>query len=256
MRIRSLVTFVVCGIAVVVGCGVQPLDLNGKTCPCDDAAGYSCDTHTNKCVATSCAGKTCLDLGIQCGAADDTCGRYLPCGDCATGLQCNGNICECKSNSCAALAAQCGSIPDGCVGRDAHDCGACPAGQTCGGGGDHKCGQNACTPKRTCAPADCGQVSDGCGGVLTCPACCVPKTCAVLGWSCGSGPDQCGGTAVCPGVCPVASPVCTADHKCCRPITCTTDVNHCGANGPDGCGGLLQCGKCDAGTCNETTHRC
>jgi hypothetical protein len=58
-------------------------------------------------------------------------------------------------------------------------CGTCPAGQTCGGGGTPGvCGAPPCTP-RTCvqAGAQCGIVVDGCGHTLDCGSCPVGQGC-------------------------------------------------------------------------------
>ncbi len=63
---------------------------------------------------------------------------------------------------------QCGPAGDGC--GSLIQCGSCPAGQTCGGGGmSGVCGAPTCTPK-TCAQlgANCGPLADGCGGILQC----------------------------------------------------------------------------------------
>jgi hypothetical protein len=48
---------------------------------------------------------------------------------------------------CADLGAECGTVPDGC--GASMECGTCPTGQTCGGGGPYQCGEGTCTPK-TC----------------------------------------------------------------------------------------------------------
>jgi hypothetical protein len=95
----------------------------------------------------------------------------------------------CVKKSCAEQNIVCGPSGDGCGGLIA-DCGTCPAGQTCGGGGPGLCGSGGgtCTPK-TCAQlsANCGPIADGCGALLDCGGC-------VKG-SCGGGgiANQCGG---------------------------------------------------------------
>ena len=78
---------------------------------------------------------------------------------------------------CAAAGATCGPIGDGCGGS--LQCGSCPTGETCGGGGVASvCGAPACTPK-TCAQlgANCGAAGDGCGGQLACGTCTGGTTC-------------------------------------------------------------------------------
>ncbi len=108
----------------------------------------------------------------------------------------------CGLNTCASQNATCGLIGDGCSGTI--DCGSCPMGETCGGGGTHfMCGSGgggsgSCTP-RTCAQAgaECGVVSDGCGSVTancgTCPA----------GDICGGNgmPNKCVTGPACTGLC-------------------------------------------------------
>ncbi len=92
----------------------------------------------------------------------------------------------CVPQTCAQIPATCGMQSDGCGGLI--DCGVCPAGQTCGGGGTpNQCGAPNCTPT-TCAAtgAQCGIIGDGCGGTIDCGTC-APGT------VCGSGgPNKCG----------------------------------------------------------------
>src|SRR5712692_7007018 len=82
-------------------------------------------------------------------------------------------------------------------------------------------------PRGTCAPItcaslgkNCGTISDGCGGTLTC------GSCTALGTSCGGG-----------GVANVCGPG--------TPTTCAAQGKNCGAI-PDGAGGWLACGTCTA----------
>jgi len=136
-----------------------------------------------------------------------------------------------------------------------------------------------CRCDATCADrgAECGSVSDGCGGTLACGACaggktctankcvataCAPKTCADLGAQCGSTNDGCGKTLAC-GTCGVGA-TCTA-NKCvvtggsCTPKTCSSVGATCGSVA-DGCGKTLACGTCPTGqTCSAnkcTTSTC
>ena len=76
--------------------------------------------------------------------------------------------------TCASLNLHCGRADDGCGGM--LNCGTCPAGQTCGGGGTPgMCGGPMCTPK-TCAMLgyNCGTEGDGCGGTINCGSCAAP----------------------------------------------------------------------------------
>jgi GH18 family chitinase len=75
---------------------------------------------------------------------------------------------------------------------------------------------SSCTPT-TCAAQgkDCGSISDGCGGTLSCGSCSSPETCGG-----GSVANVCG----------------------CTP-TATCGGMNCGSI-PDGCGGSISCGTC------------
>jgi hypothetical protein len=122
----------------------------------------------------------------------------------------------------------------------------------------------------------CGQTSDNCGGVLSCPGCtapqtcggggkanvcgCTPTTCTAQGKNCGSIPDGCGGTLDCgtctsPETCAGAG---TANVCGCTPTTCTALDKNCGAVA-NGCGSNLNCGTCTGyDTCGGggTTNVC
>ena len=117
---------------------------------------------------------------------------------------------------------KCGPAGDGCGG--VLDCGKCVAPDTCGGGGKPgECGGPKCTPIG-CGAIKCGPAGDGCGGLLDCGKCVAPDTCG------GGG----------------ASGICGhSDALACTPTTCTALAIKCGPAG-DGCGGLLDCGKCIA----------
>jgi hypothetical protein len=127
--------------------------------------------------------------------------------------------------SCAQQGAQCGPASDGC--GNVIQCGTCPAGQICGGGGTpNVCFMPSCTPT-TCAAqgVSCGPTGDGCGNVIQCGTC-------PAGQICGGG-----GT---PSVC---------GNGTCSPTTCAAQGVSCGPTG-DGCGNVIQCGTCPAGqTC-------
>jgi hypothetical protein len=95
----------------------------------------------------------------------------------------------CTPLTCQELNASCGIQGDGC--GKSIDCGACPYGQSCGGGGVlNKCGAPQCTP-RTCAQvgAHCGVIGDGCGGIVNCGSCPTGQTCGGGGIAnaCGTG---------------------------------------------------------------------
>ena len=174
----------------------------------------------------------------------------------------------CTPVTCASQGISCGPAGDGCGGP--LDCGMCPSGQSCGGGGTPSvCGAPSCTVT-TCTSQglNCGPAGDGCGGSLACGTCpsgqtcggggkpgvcgsgsCTPTTCAAQGLNCGPAGDGCGGQLAC-GTCPSGqtcggggtSGVC---GSLCTPKTCVQLGYNCGAAG-DGCGGQLDCGMCPA----------
>jgi len=170
----------------------------------------------------------------------------------------------CVPKTCAQLKANCGSAPDGCGGKI--ECGSCPSGQMCGGGGVNMCGGTPCSPK-TCAQvgASCGYASDQCGTALDCGGCtppsvcgaqgkvnecgCVAKTCTQLGATCGSVPDGCGGKIDC-GTCP-SGQTCggAGPNQCgassCTPKTCAQLGASCGL-ASDECSKAIPCGDCQA----------
>ncbi|MDP9151093.1 MAG: hypothetical protein M3O36_14270, partial [Myxococcota bacterium] len=138
-----------------------------------------------------------LALAVSCGGRSALDARPFGNGDGGLGP----DVAVCLPKSCAAVGATCGSAVDGCGGT--LQCGSCPEGQTCGGGGTNKCGTNACVPT-TCmqANAGCGVVSDGCSKVLDCGGCAAPLTC-----SGGGMPNRCG----------------------CTPATCSSLGANCGS---------------------------
>ena len=223
----------------------------GKRCGGPNALSKCVETN----LATGCEPKTCQDIGVECGQAGDGCGNILNCGGCPAGQQCggagapsrcvaavptspDGGACvPLTSNDYLAQAKDCGEQSNGCGGTI--DLGACPAGETCGGGGPSKCGVpgvgGPCT-KKTCAdyPGTCGPQPDGCNGVTeSCGSCAEPQICGG-----GGVPGRCGGGGV-------TGP----DGGLCTRLT----VANCGPSQcgiiPDGCGGTVDCGtsRCTAG---------
>jgi hypothetical protein len=192
---------------------------------------------------------------------------------------------SCQARTCAQQGLACGPAGDGC--GNAIDCGPCPTGLTCGGGGTP--GQCGAPDAGTCAPLTCAQQSlscgpagDGCGNLIpggcgTCPVgqtcggggtpgvcgapdagMCVAVTCAEQKISCGPAGDGCGNLIAggC-GPCPAGQTcggggtpgVCGApDGSACAPETCAEQKISCGPAG-DGCGNLIAggCGNCPTG---------
>ncbi len=173
---------------------------------------------------------------------------------------------SCTPVTCPSQNIGCGPAGNGCGG--ALDCGMCPSGQTCGGGGTASvCGTPSCTATTCVAQGlNCGPAGDGCGGSLTCGVCqapqtcggggkfgscgngaCTPTTCLAQGLNCGPAGDGCGGSLGC-GVCP-SGQTCGGGGKSgvcgsmCTPKTCTQLGFNCGPAG-DGCGNQLDCGIC------------
>ncbi|MFO0624041.1 MAG: hypothetical protein U0325_00370 [Polyangiales bacterium] len=236
------------------GCVPRTCEQQGINCgPAGDGCGGSLQCGTcasgltcggggmpGRCGAPGCTPRTCESAGANCGPVSNGCGGLLQCGTCPAGQSCGGggrpSVCgtpsgatTCTPRTCGSVGANCGPVSDGCGGL--LECGTCPAGQSCGGGGRPSvCGTGGgadagvtCV-RRTCmsAGANCGPVSDGCGGLLTCGTC-------PAGQTCGGG----GRASVC------GAPTCVRR-------TCEAAGANCGPVA-DGCGGLLQCGECAPG---------
>ena len=177
------------------------------TCGVGDTCGGG--GKPSQCGRPPCIKKTCADLGANCGAAGDGCGGLIAsCGTCDAGIcggggpsKCGGggDAAACVPTKVACAATDCGPIADGC-GAILNCPAACPAGQTCGGGGSPSvCGAPPCV-KKTCGTQNCGFIADGCGGSLSCwpaAAVCPP------GMTCGGAnvPNTCGTPAGCTGLC-------------------------------------------------------
>jgi hypothetical protein len=188
-----------------------------------------------------CRPRTCAEAGAGCGPVADGCGGLVQCGMCMSPETCGGaghaSICGrpvstnpgCVPRTCAAAGANCGPVSDGCGAL--LNCGTCEAPTTCGGGGEPSvCGGHSLCVPRSCKDlgANCGPAADGCGGLLDCGSCTMPEICGGGGVPsvCGSSQNTDGG----PG---------------CVPQTCIEVGASCGP-AADGCGGLLNCGGCQA----------
>ena len=69
--------------------GVCEANENCSTCPGDCGCQNGAVCYQNTC----CQPKTCSELGMECGQADDGCGNTLNCGDCGQNLTCNNGKC-------------------------------------------------------------------------------------------------------------------------------------------------------------------
>ena len=112
---------------------------------------------------------------------------------------------------------------------------------------------HACRPK-TCQELgwECGEGDNGCGEVLQCGGCPDKLFCGE-DHKCSKKPRFCGNNTCnedencgnCPEDCACGGgQVCFHDH-CCPPMTCNVLDWECG-KGDDGCGGIVDCGNCDA----------
>jgi hypothetical protein len=261
-----------------IQCGTCP---SGQTCGGGGVRGQCGEPDGGACTPISCASQ-----GLACGPAGNGCGGVIQCGTCPTGQTCGGGGVEghcgapdsgaCVPRSCGAQAIACGPAGDGCGG--AVQCGPCPTGQTCGGGGvPGHCGApdgGACSPI-SCASQNigCGPAGDGCGNPIDCGTCppgetcggagilghcgapdsgvCTPSSCAAQNVGCGPAGDGCGNAIDC-GACPssltcggggVPSQCGAPDGGYCVSLTCAQQQIGCGPAG-DGCGNLLDCGSC------------
>jgi hypothetical protein len=187
----------------------------------------------------------------------------------------------CTPRTCQQLGVNCGLQGDGCGGTI--NCGSCPMGQFCGGGGmPGICGGASCTP-RTCQQQniECGQAGDGCGNVIACGQCpmgqvcgangpgrcgsggCTPRTCQQQALSCGPAGDGCGniincGTCAEPDTCGGGGTPGVCGRPSCQPRTCQQANAQCGIIA-DGCGSTIDCGACVAPqTCGGggVAHQC
>jgi hypothetical protein len=263
------------------GCG-NVIDCGACTSP-----EYCGGGGPSKCGADPCTKLTCEQLNASCGQQGDGCGGLMDCGTCTAPQTCGGggvaNVCggvSCTAKACADMGYNCGPVADGCGGLV--DCGTCSvAGEICGGGGQPNVCGNTVPPcsKNTCADwgANCGPVSDGCGGLTaSCGSCtlpeicggdgtpsvcggapppCIKKTCADLGANCGVASDGCGGLTANCGSCSGGNccgcggtPNVCGGAPTCTPLTCADfPTGTCGQQS-DGCGGLTpSCGSCPTG---------
>lgn len=189
-------------------CGSFPDGCGGSISCTTCSAGQSCNTKTKSCCTpNSCP--TSQPAGATCGGLDNGCGGTMDCtSSCAPGLTCHGSKCCQPTFTCDAtptVGSTCGSnISNGC-GTTSCSCGT--SGLKCHNG---KC----CEPKTTCdAAQQCGTISNGCGGTISCGSCpsgagnenftCKGNTCECVPDTCrgrtGPQPDRCGGTLQCTG---------------------------------------------------------
>ncbi|MEW6433272.1 MAG: lamin tail domain-containing protein [Myxococcota bacterium] len=178
------------------------------------------------CNPSTCSSGCCDANGVcQGGFTPQACGSSgLTCSVCSDGTTCQFGFCVPTSTSGGGAGGGAGGGSMGGGGGATGGGGGATGGGggDAGGGGGHVgggAGGGGCT-RATCEQLgkNCGEVSDGCGGVLLCGGCtapqtcggggtanvcgaaCVPKTCEQLGPTCGMVSDTCGGTLDC-GAC-------------------------------------------------------
>ena len=95
----------------------------------------------------------------------------------------------CTPRTCAQADIGCGPASDGC--GNLIQCGSCPSGQSCGGGGPGKCGATTNCTAETCSgqSIQCGPAGDGCGNEIQCGNCATGDICGL------NGPGHCGAPA-------------------------------------------------------------
>jgi hypothetical protein len=186
-----------------------------------------------------------------------TCGRT---GLSADDLAFEDDAGTCIASACTTAHADCGTLEGPC---GTEVCGHCAVPSTCGGAG--KANQCGCLPTTcTALGAACGQVLDGCDGILECgmcppdaicgggggpntcgPAACTAKSCVDQSIGCGKVSDGCSKILECGG--------CGAPDTCggggiinvcgCTRVTCAELGAACGTSS-DGYGGTIDCGTC------------
>jgi hypothetical protein len=247
----------------------------------------NCDTNINDLNYETCLAPVggCKEVGKTCTTNAQCCGGVCTGGTCRAPMTPQEKMLEfmlfdlgscvtpdvpmCTPTTCTAQNISCGPASDGC--GNIIQCGTCPSGQTCGGGGvASKCGMPPCTPE-TCTTEHigCGPAGDGCGNTIMCGTCpsgqscggggtpgqcgtgtCTATTCATQHIGCGPTGDGCGNIIQC-GACPSGQTCggggtpgqCGAPS--CTPKTCATYGFNCGSTN-DGCGNVINCGTCNA----------
>ena len=236
-----------------------------RSVDCGDCQqGEEC--QDNQCV---CAPETndefCSEVDDDpCGIVEgqDRCGeeRVVDCGECSDEAGCNANQCVPCGVDCTD---KCGLVPDGC--GEFVDCSSDgEGGEDCDEGQgiychDFQCQSGECEPLESCEDegAECGQIPDGCGGILDCESgcsddevcsldnecVCDPESDETLCEEAEDGPLECGNIeavdrcglqrSVDCGSCE-GGDVC--DNHQCRPPECVgrdldTDFEHCGQCG-------------------------
>ncbi|MBI5545511.1 MAG: hypothetical protein HY901_16625 [Deltaproteobacteria bacterium] len=254
--------------------GCPPVSCEGQCGPIRDfcsglvmqcggcSGGLVCNLDTHVCVQPA---RNCQELGAECGRARNSCGERLGCGTCDDpALECdrNTNQCvACSNPTCADLGYECGDAWLGCGPySNVTHCGDCPNGSVCNPA-FFVC-EEACTPsadEELCGAvgAECGHISNGCGGLASCGTCpepercaardvenrCdlpeIPNECVAANRQCGTLASACGTQLEC-GTCTDPEHICWPDGHCappCVPYRCDQApyAGACGIGLTDGC---------------------
>jgi hypothetical protein len=164
----SSTTLLLTLVALAIGCG------NSSKGPAPDAKPVDAEVDA----FVGCGLVTCESQGASCGPIGDGCGGKLLCGGCNGQDTCGGGgvpfTCghggpTCMPRTCDDAGAKCGQIADGC-GDLTPDCGNCPMGDVCGGGGvANQCATPACTGLCTQQDACTGMSKTTITGTITAP---------------------------------------------------------------------------------------
>ena len=194
-------------------------DSGGATTATDTTTGAETTGEDPGCTP-SCSGKHCGDDG--CGGSCGTCQNFQSCVDqlCVSdGLDCSGiatkgwELCNVSDNSCAAVFTDSAGCLEVCA----------AAGLGCTAVYENVDG--ACSPDNSKPPLSCvpesGHQSDYCvcGGE---PLGCIPDTCETSDAQCGAVSDGCGGTLQCGDNCPTGLG-CVDGYCGFKPEDCTSD---------------------------------
>lgn len=174
--------FLLIGIMILSGCNSDtPSDSFGgnssistSTTSNSGSGGMNGSNSSGNNVGGNCEPTvTCQSIGAECGIIHNNgCGELIDCGNnCIAPMICGGGNeqfkCGCTPKSCEVQGKNCGIIDDGC-GHEIFCGGECSE--------HHICIDNVCTciPRTTCGEDydhECGNVSDYCGGTISCEDC-------------------------------------------------------------------------------------
>ncbi len=269
-----------CPIVTCLGlCGPVRDFCTGQVLQCGGCGGgLVCDVVRHVCLQPA---LNCAELGAECGQVRNSCGSRLNCGACPdAGQECNRNShkCEpCSAPTCADLGYQCGDVWLGCGPfSNTTNCGTCGVDTVCNSA-LHICEPN-CTPNTdavvcAAAGANCGLITNGCGGQASCGSCTgglvcgargignrcelpeYPSECLAANRVCGPLTSACGGAPLDCGSCELPE-VCGSDGRCalpCVPQTCGSAYDGgCGLALDAGCGTAIDCSCAGALVCSTS----